>query len=289
MPNGDLAPANRPNHDVSGKSATSWQWHSEGAAVWHTRLASGGGRANQRRLRVYNGPAMSLCNCAVGGDNRLPQPRKRSSGILNSNDPQALKKWRTERRVDLIARRIAAIAADHARWSVEIDCHIASLLTNVAAKTIGFCWPYQAEYDARVQVLDCLERGARGALPVVIAPSTPLIFREWTLETKMALGVYDIPVPLDTSQIVPDIILIPLVGFDAEGYRLGYGGGFFDRTLAAMIPRPIIIGVGFELSRLPTIYPQWHDIPVDYVVTEKGLYRRYLNRLTLGAPSLVPL
>jgi 5-formyltetrahydrofolate cyclo-ligase len=202
---------------------------------------------------------------------------------LISNDPQALKKWRTERRVDLIARRIAANAADHARWSVQIDCYIASLLTDVAAKVIGFCWPYQAEYDARAPVLDCLERGARGALPVVVAPRTPLIFREWTLEANMAPGVYHIPVPIGTSQIVPDIILIPLVGFDTEGYRLGYGGGFFDRTLAVMRPRPVTIGIGFELSRLPTIHPQWHDIPVDYVITEKGLYRRNLNRLTLAS------
>lgn len=206
-----------------------------------------------------------------------------SGGLLNSNEPQALKNWRTGRRVDLIALRTAASAADHARWSLQIDAHVASLLANVAGKAIGFCWPYQAEYDPRAQVLVCLERGARGALPVVVAPRTPLIFREWNLETRMARGVYDIPVPIDSLQIVPDIILIPLVGFDAEGYRLGYGGGFFDRTLAAMSPRPATIGVGFELSRLETIYPQWHDIPVDYVLTEKGLYRRDSNRLTLAS------
>jgi 5-formyltetrahydrofolate cyclo-ligase len=197
--------------------------------------------------------------------------------------PEALKSWRTARRVDLIARRIAASAADHARWSLEIERSIASLLTNVGGKVIGFCWPYQAEYDARALVLECLERGARGALPVVIAPRTPLIFREWDLETKMVPGVYDIPFPTGTSQIVPDVILVPLVGFDAEGYRLGYGGGFFDRTLAAMIPRPMTIGVGFELSRLTTIHPQWHDIPVDYIATENGLYRRDSNRLVLAS------
>jgi 5-formyltetrahydrofolate cyclo-ligase len=211
-----------------------------------------------------------------------------SGGLLDLTDPRAVKNWRTGRRVELIARRIAANAADHARWSLAIDGYVASLLTDVAGKIIGFCWPYQAEYDARALVLDCLERGARGALPVVIAARTPLIFREWDLETEMVPGAYNIPVPVGTSQIVPDVVLVPLVGFDAEGYRLGYGGGFFDRTLAAMIPRPATIGVGFELSRLATIHPQWHDIPVDYIVTEKGLYPRDSNHLALASTRPVP-
>jgi 5-formyltetrahydrofolate cyclo-ligase len=101
-----------------------------------------------------------------------------SSELLDSTDPQALKNWRTGRRVELIARRIAASAADHDRRSLAIDGHVASLLTDVAGNIIGFCGPYQAEYDARAMVLDWLERGARGALPVVIAARTPLIFRK---------------------------------------------------------------------------------------------------------------
>ncbi len=67
-------------------------------------------------------------------------------------------------------------------------------------------------------------------------------------------------------------MLIPLVGFDAQGYRLGYGGGYFDRTLAALSPRPRTIGVGFELGRLATIDPQPHDIPFDIIVTEAGIF-----------------
>ena len=63
---------------------------------------------------------------------------------------------------------------------------------------------------------------------------------------------------------------MPLVGFDAQGYRLGYGGGYFDRTLAALARKPLTIGVGFEFARLPTIRPQPHDIPMDFIVTEAG-------------------
>jgi 5-formyltetrahydrofolate cyclo-ligase len=69
-------------------------------------------------------------------------------------------------------------------------------------------------------------------------------------------------------------LIVPLLGFDAAGYRLGYGGGYYDRTLAAMAPRPLSIGVGYELGRLDTIHPQAHDIPLDAIVTENGSHRR---------------
>jgi 5-formyltetrahydrofolate cyclo-ligase len=88
-------------------------------------------------------------------------------------------------------------------------------------------------------------------------------------------------VPIDSAEVVPDIALIPLAGFDDQGFRLGYGGGFFDRTLAALAPGPLAIGVGFELARVPTIYPQPYDVPLDYVVTELGLQRRVEEKLVL--------
>jgi 5,10-methenyltetrahydrofolate synthetase len=69
----------------------------------------------------------------------------------------------------------------------------------------------------------------------------------------------------------PQALLVPLVGFDAEGYRLGYGAGYYDRTLASFPKTPITIGVGFELCRMNTIFPQPHDIPMDFVITEAGL------------------
>ena len=194
-------------------------------------------------------------------------------------DEQTLKAWRTQLRAELIARRLAANIEDRTRWNSAIDAYIEALLADVAGKTIAYCWPYQAEYDARSLILRFLERGAEAALPVVVAPRQPMVFRQWTSETKMLAGVYDIPFPIDSPEVVPDIALIALAGFDDVGYRLGYGAGFFDRTLAAIEPRPITIGVGFELARVPTIYPQWHDIPLDYVVTELGIRQRIGGRL----------
>ena len=84
----------------------------------------------------------------------------------------------------------------------------------------------------------------------------------------------NIPIPESRRTVVPQAVLAPLVGFDRDCYRLGYGGGYFDRTLAALKPRPWAIGVGFELSQLETIYPQDFDIPMDLIVTEASVRRR---------------
>jgi 5-formyltetrahydrofolate cyclo-ligase len=205
-------------------------------------------------------------------------------------DAPELKAWRAKLRAELIARRMAVDSEVHARWSAAIARDLGTLLEGIAPRRIvGFCWPYQAEFDARPVVERCLARGVRAALPVVVAPRTPMIFRQWTAETKLAPGVYDIPAPVDTAEVVPDVVLAPLAGFDEQGYRLGYGGGFFDRTLGAMARRPLAIGVGFELGRVATIYPQWHDAAMDYVVTETGTYRREASGLVPVRAVALPL
>ena len=86
----------------------------------------------------------------------------------------------------------------------------------------------------------------------------------------MVQGFWKIPVPAEGPEVVPDIMLAPLVGWDDAGYRLGYGGGYFDRTLAAFAVRPLVIGVGLAAAQLPTIFPQPHDIAMDSIVTEAG-------------------
>ena len=88
----------------------------------------------------------------------------------------------------------------------------------------------------------------------------------------MKAGVYGIPFPDGTEPVAPGAAIVPMNGFDEGGYRLGYGGGYFDRTLAALARRPVAIGTAFEFARLPTIEPQPHDIPMDFVVTEAGIY-----------------
>ncbi|HZI82525.1 MAG TPA: 5-formyltetrahydrofolate cyclo-ligase [Casimicrobiaceae bacterium] len=200
-------------------------------------------------------------------------------------DEQELKAWRIRLRADLIARRAGTLPERRAAWGTSIGLQLERLLADVSGRIVAFCWPYQGEFDARPTIMGCLERGARAALPVVVAPRQPMIFREWNPGTKMVPGVYDIPVPADSPEVLPDIVLAPLAGFDERGHRLGYGGGFFDRTLAAIQPRPVTIGIGFELARVATIHPRWHDIPMNYIVTEAGTFQRDATGLVPATPS----
>jgi len=181
--------------------------------------------------------------------------------------------WRRQRRAELIALR-NAIAPEARRIQ---DQRITELLLagfpRLAGLTIGFYWPFNAEVDPRVAILRLRERGARVALPVVVAKDAPLEFREWTPDVATVPGVFGLPVP-QSPKVVPDAVLMPPVGFDAAGYRLGYGGGYFDRTLAALAPQPLKIGLARETSRIDTIHPQAHDIPMDFVVTESGIFER---------------
>lgn len=167
-----------------------------------------------------------------------------------------------------------------------MDAHLERAFPGLARARLAFCWPIRGEYDARHLARRLREAGAVTALPVVVAPRTPLIFREWHPGVELAKGPLDIPYPVGSAEIVPQVVLLPMNGWDAQGYRLGYGGGFFDRTLAALADKPVVIGVSYELARMDTIRPQSWDVPMDYVVTERGVYRRDDARLAfLGAPE----
>lgn len=170
-----------------------------------------------------------------------------------------------------------------------MDRHLEYGFPGLANGVVAFCWPIQNEYDARFLVRKLRELGATAALPVVVAPKTPLIFREWHPGVKMAVGALDIPYPIASPEVVPATVLLPMNGFDRQGYRLGYGAGFFDRTLEILHDKkPLVIGIAFEVAAIDTVHPQPWDIPMDYVVTERGVYRRDGDNLEfLGVPGNV--
>src|ERR671925_309016 len=98
--------------------------------------------------------------------------------------------------------------------------------------------------------------------------------RRWRKEQRAHLIARRQAISQDERRVVrPTAFLVPLVGFDSDGYRLGYGGGYYDRTLSAVDPRPLTVGIGYEIGRLETIHPQPHDIPTDAIVTEAGVGR----------------
>jgi 5,10-methenyltetrahydrofolate synthetase len=198
----------------------------------------------------------------------------------------ALEAWRRAERGRLLAVRAAIAPETLDAWRRRIDGTLERSFPGLARARLAFCWPIKGEYDARHLARTLRERGALTALPVVVAPGTPLVFREWHPGVELARGPLDIPYPVDSQQLTPEAVLLPMNGWDAQGYRLGYGGGFFDRTLAALAKKPLTIGVSYELSKIPSIRPQSWDIPMDYVVTERGVYRRDPEGLVfLGEPD----
>jgi 5-formyltetrahydrofolate cyclo-ligase len=189
-------------------------------------------------------------------------------------DPQnwnEVRRWRKEAREQLVAVRMALSATQRRAHATSVSAALGRLLADTPAETIGFYWPFKGEFDPRPLVHDLHAAGQHLALPVVVNKAAPLIFRAWWPDAPMTEGVWNIPIPADGEPVQPDLLLVPMVGFDRRRYRLGYGGGFYDRTLAAAPKRPVTIGIGHAACALETLYPQPHDIPMDHVVTEDGV------------------
>src|SRR5262245_21962823 len=202
-----------------------------------------------------------------------------------------LKAWRKAERDRLIAARERLDRETLERFRQRIDAHLSRSFPGLASAKLAFCWPVRKEYDARGLAERLRARGAVTALPVVVAPRQPLAFREWRPGVALASGALGIPYPADSLTVVPTAALVPMNGWDDAGYRLGYGGGFFDRTLASVAKKPVVIGVSYELAKIPSIHPQSWDIPMDWIVTERGVYRRdpeglaFLGEPVPGEPS----
>jgi 5-formyltetrahydrofolate cyclo-ligase len=184
-----------------------------------------------------------------------------------------IKAWRRAERERLLAWRTGLPAADRRRYSEQIERRLRELIAERPG-ILGVYWPFRAEFDPRGLVGWAVAEGRSGALPVVVDKNGPLEYRAWRPGETLVDGVWDIPVPEKRGIVTPAIVLAPVVGFDQGCYRLGYGGGYFDRTLAALSPRPLAIGVGFELQQMGTIHPQSFDVPMDLIVTEAGTRRR---------------
>jgi len=161
--------------------------------------------------------------------------------------------------------------AEHEALSARIVAH--ALATLPKPRVAAFCWPIKHEPDVRPLLANWRSADVRAALPVVVAESEALRFREWSPDSRLEADRYGIPTPSAGEWLTPDLILLPLNGFDGAGYRLGYGGGYFDRTLAALSPRPLAVGVGFEINRVASIRPEAHDQRLDWIITENGAFR----------------
>lgn len=179
--------------------------------------------------------------------------------------------WRQQQRQRLIGER--QNLSPHQRQEIEQHClaGILQYLQTCQPGILGLYWPIKGELDCRSLAPELIQRGWTLCVPIINSETKCLDFAIWTPESPMIMGSWNIPVPEKQTLLIPDHFLVPLVGFDNQNFRLGYGGGYYDRTLAA-IDKPVhTIGVGMESGRFDSIQPCEWDIPMDKVITEKGL------------------
>lgn len=137
----------------------------------------------------------------------------------------------------------------------------------------GF-YPYQAEINVLPLLARLVSEGWRTALPIVMTKGAPLTFRAWAPGEPTGRGIWDIHIPLETAdELQPDVLLVPMLAFDRRGYRLGYGGGFYDRTLAELRKlKPVVaIGVAYAMQEMDEVPTAPYDEPLDWILTERGV------------------
>ena len=173
------------------------------------------------------------------------------------------------------ARRNAALARAEAARTVPgaadaAAAHFVAAIPTAPGLTVALYRPIKDELDTAPLAAALREAGATLALPVVQAPAAPLIFRRWDAGTPLAKGAFGAEIPDDTApEVRPDMLIVPLLAFDARGYRLGYGGGFYDRTLAAIGPLPAY-GWAYAAQAVQAVPTESTDLPLDGIFTERG-------------------
>lgn len=206
----------------------------------------------------YNSPA-----CLMHEIERLAPPKSASW--------EDVKPWRKQQREALIKARPQDPNESRLRSEPilkRLDVELRAM-RSAALPVLGIYWPFRGEIDVRAVAHRHIEAGGIVALPVVVEKNAPVQFWRWRPEVPMSRGLFNIPIPGESEVVAPDVLIVPLVGFDRQGYRLGYGGGYYDRTLASSQPRPRTLAIAFAEAELETIYPQPHDLPMSRIITDR--------------------
>ncbi|WP_416900287.1 MAG: 5-formyltetrahydrofolate cyclo-ligase [Minwuia sp.] len=190
-------------------------------------------------------------------------------GWSDSRTATDVSRWRRSERQRLLGLRQAVSGSERVGADRAIAEGLCRAMGRLDGRVVGLYVPIRGEPAVAGLARRILDAGGRCALPAVETCNSPLVYRAWTPGDPLEPGVWRIPCPSrDRDAVLPDIAVAPVVGFDPRCYRLGNGGGYFDRTLAVWRHGPVVLGAGYACLQIATIYPQPHDMPMHAVVTE---------------------
>ncbi len=185
---------------------------------------------------------------------------------------EAIEQQKSALRREAHAARAALSAEDRAEAALAVAAHFFEQIAYAPEDVVAGYWPIRDELDCQAILVRLVDAGQRVVLPVVVAPDAPLDLRVWEADQPLYEAGFGTLAPSDLApRAAPDLVLMPLLGFDNAGTRLGYGGGYYDRTLAVLGRKPLLVGLSFAAQELPAIPREAHDIPLDAVVTEAGV------------------
>ena len=207
------------------------------------------------KLNLAQAPAAQRDNRGMN----LPMP-----SLQPSRDKKVLRRQLQAERLGLVDR--------HQR-AMQLQEVLRVWLVSRAEQSIGAYWPIKGEFDAQPALFRWSEAepGRRIGLPVTDKTTKQLRFQVWYPGCEMEDDAFGIPKPKDTAMFEPELLLVPCVGYGPRGLRLGYGGGFYDRTLATLQPRPLTVGLAFSNGHVPWLEPETHDVPLDAILNEDGV------------------
>ncbi len=175
------------------------------------------------------------------------------------------------------ARRARLVGGDRTEAAAKAAEHFLNSVPFAETDVIGLFWPIRDEIDSKPLMLKLMEKGQTVCLPVTAGDGEPLVFRIWEPDAPLFEAGFGTLAPGALApEAAPDVLVIPLLGFDGVGTRLGYGRGYYDKTIAAFATRPLVVGYAFAVQELNDIPREDHDIPLDMLVTETGV-RRFDN------------
>jgi len=187
---------------------------------------------------------------------------------------QQIEEAKAALRLKARASRAAILDSTRSGAAKAVADHFADAVALQSTQCVAGYWRIKDEMDCQPILIRLMDSGQPVCLPVVMGDGEPIEFRLWEDGTPLYEAGFGTLAPSELApRVVPDIVIMPLLGFDARGTRLGYGGGYYDRTLEHLSTRPLLVGLAFAAQEMDNIPHEAHDVPLDLVVTEKGIRR----------------